>query len=339
MAQTLEELKAANAAAEAEVTTEEETTIPEQVVEDEVDTDDSEVEGDEDDILGECESEEALEAWMQSEEETDSETVPVGVLAKTRSKLKSKLRDASDENEQLRAEIERLKKGEHQPVSTALPPRPKLEDFDYDEDKYNEAIDDWQLHRFQATQNQTQSQQQAEQQQKAIMDKIENDSNAHYQRAEKLVESGVITAESYKAADNAVRQTLESVFPGGGDQTADAIISQLSSVGDGSEKVMYFLGKNPSELAKLKDKLSSDPSGLQAMIYLGGLQAKVTQAPSKKVSQAPKPAVKLQGDEQLGAVSSANKKKYQAAHKSGNTQLAFDIKRQARANGVDTSNW
>ena len=89
----------------------------------------------------------------------------------------------------------------------------------------------------------------------------------------------------------------------------------------------------------LKNKITLDPSGMQAMVYLGTLQAKVTQAPTKKVSQAPKPATELKGEENTSPASKPMYKKYAAAHKSGNSQEAFNIKREARQKGIDTKSW
>lgn len=336
---TLAELKAENAAAEESVTEEVETTLPEMVEEAEEVIDEPEEAAEEDEDSGESQESEPVEAWMQSEEE--GETVPVAVLAKTRSKLKGKIGEKDSEIEKLRAEIESLKGGNVQQQSnqSAIPPRPKREDFDYDDEKYDEAVDEWQMKRFQAQQAQQNQQQQVTAQQQAQLDAIKKASDAHYQKADELVNSGLVTAESYLNADNAVRSVFEAQFPGQGDTVTDAIISQLSSVGEGSEKVMYYLGKNPSALNALKSKLATDATGMQAMAYLGSLMSKVTSAPTKKVSQAPKPATRLKGEEATTTAAKPMQKKYAQAHKSGNRQLAFNIKREARQKGIDTSNW
>lgn len=337
---TLAELKAENAAADETVTEEVETTLPEMVEEAEEVIDEPEEAAEEDGDSGESQQSGPVEAWMQSEEE--GETVPVAVLAKTRSKLKGKIGEKDSEIEKLRAEIEALKGGNvQQPQSNQplVPPRPTREQFDYDDDKYDAAVDEWQMKRFQAQQAQQNQQQQATAQQQAQVDAIKKASDAHYQKADELVNSGMVTAESYLNADNAVRSVFESQFPGQGDKVTDAVISQLSSVGDGSEKVMYYLGKNPSALNALKSKLATDASGMQAMAYLGSLMSKVTAAPTKKVSQAPKPGVKLKGEEATTTAAKPMQKKYAQAHKSGNSQLAFNIKREARQKGIDTSNW
>lgn len=338
MVKTLDELKAENAAAElTETETETETTpIVEEEVEEEVETEGA---GTETDDLGEDNQEEVLEPWMQTESET-SETVPVSVLAKTRSKLKAKVSERDDEISKLRQELEQLKNGSAQPqkaVSNELPPRPTREQFDWDDDAYDQAVDEWQLKQFEAIQQSKQQESNVAKQQQEVQDRINQATESHYQRAEKLVESGVISSDAYLKADTAVRKSLDDLYQGQGDQVTDAMIMQLNSLGEGSEKVMYYLGQNPSALKTLKEKLQSDPTSMQAMLYLGTLQSKVTSAPTKKTTSAPKPGTQLSGSKST-RVNSAQKK-YQAAHKSGNTQLAFNIKREARQAGVDTSNW
>lgn len=347
MAKTLEQLKLENAALETEQQQEAETVIPETIVEEEVIEQTEDNADDDGEQVGEPEEAAPLEDWMQSEDQTshDNETVPVGVLAKVRGKLKGKLHERDDEIERLTNEINQLKQGSQQPVVNQQPQvaaRPKREDF-YDQDDpdlaYDLAVDGWQDKRFEARQAQSQQTNQATQQQQQQMSQVKTASDAHYQRAEKLVGEGKITAESYVKADNAVRGVLEQVYPGNGDQTTDMLISQLSSVGDGSEKVMYYLGNNPTALNTLRDKLSNDKSGLQAMVYLGSLMGKGAQAPSKKISQAPRPATRLQGDDNSKDVSKPMQKKYKAAHTAKDSQTAFNIKREARAAGIDTSNW
>lgn len=342
MAKTFEELKAENAAAEAAGLEQTETTIPEQVEEveeDEVDLDDADDESEE---VGEPKAEEALETWMQTESESDETVVPVSVLAKVRGKLKGTVREQGSEIEELKAEIERLKNPQQptqQPQTNQTPPRPTLEQFDYDNEAYDAAIDEWQLKRFQAIQANEQQQSKVSQQQEAQLKQIEQATNSHYERAQKLVETGVISADAYNQADTAVRTAFEHVFPNQGDSVTDAVISQLNSLGDGSEKVMFHLGRNPTALNELKSRLTSDPTGMQAMAYLGTLHAKATLAPTKKVSQAPKPATQLRGEENTSSAATPLRKKYRAAHKSGNPQDAFNIKREARMKGFDTSSW
>jgi uncharacterized membrane-anchored protein YhcB (DUF1043 family) len=347
MVKTLAELKAENAATEEveaqsieqpEVEQEDvDLSLPEQDEETEVLETEAEEAEEETETLGEEQTEEPLEAWMESED--NSETVPVSVLAKTRSKLKAKVNESKEEIEQLKQEIAQLKSNPQQPVKVDDLPRPKLEDFDFDEDKHAQAVDDWNLQRFEARQQKTVEQSQNDERVKQAMERIKQDSDKHYERAAELVSNGRVTAEDYQTADSNVRKMFEGLYPEAGDQMTDAVISHLSSAGDGSEKVMFYLGRNQSALNTLRAKLQADPNGFQAIAYLGTLLAKTNQSPAKKVSKAPSPTKKLQGDADTGVVTNAQRKKYNAAHKKGDIQTALSVKRAAKAAGVDTSTW
>lgn len=287
--------------------------------------------------LGEGQSREPLEAWMESEDEVG--TVPISVLSKTRSKLKAKVNEGKEEIEQLRQEIAQLKSNQQQAAQVEDLARPKLEDFDFDEDEHARAVDDWNLQRFEARQQKSSQKSRDEERINQAMSRIKKDNDNHYERAAELVSSGLVTAEDYQAADSNVRQAFESLYPEAGDQMADAVISHLSSAGDGSEKVMFYLGRNEKALNTLKEKLQNDPNGFQAIAYLGTLLAKTSQAPAKKISKAPSPAKQLQGDADTSVVNSAQRKKYNAAHKKGDIQTALSVKRAAKAAGVDTTTW
>jgi hypothetical protein len=109
-------------------------------------------------------------------------------------------------------------------------------------------------------------------------------------------------------------------------------------LGEGSEKVLYFLGNNKNALNELKSSLVDDKSGMRLAIYLGQQKERLT-TPRKKMSRAPAPGTVLKGDGGGGLKASAAKKKYDAAHKSGKSQDAYTLKKQARAAGIDVSKW
>jgi hypothetical protein len=236
----------------------------------------------------------------------------------------------------MKAEIEALK--QNKPVATQsneLPKPPKLSDFDFDEDRHAEAMlaytDKLLEHKLSKTLGSQQQQQEQERQAQRLTEQVES----HYERAAKLVEAGVITVEKYQAADRRVRQELDSVT-GAGDLVADNIIARL---GDGSEKVIAHLGVNQAAMQALKMKLTEDPTGLSAAVYLGQLNAKFS-APANKLSKAPNPDSGLRGDK--GGVTTTSSdilKKYQSAHKSGDIAKAVELKLKAKASGINTSNW
>jgi hypothetical protein len=338
---TLEELKAENA--DTEVKTDEslpnaeEVKAEEEAGEEVAEEDDSPGEGDQPDT-----SETESEAWMQTEEQTsegsDDKTVPLAVLVSARTKLKGKIGAQNEELEQLRTENAALKQGQAPAPTTAKPAAmPTLEGSEYDDAKYQQELSNWMAQQVQAqvaqanqASTQTASQTQAAQQLDQAVD-------SHYQRAAKLAEESGITPELYQNADTVVRQTIESVLPKMGDVVTDNMIARL---GEGSEKVMYFLGRNKTAQEKLRSSLVTDPTGISAALYLGELKSTVA-APQKRVSRARKPATQIQGDEGGSAKGDAKKLKaaYDSAHKQHQGQAAYNAKKTAKAAGIDVSDW
>jgi hypothetical protein len=341
--QTLEQLKAENA--EPEVKTDE--SIPQA---EEVKAEEEAVEEESEELVDPGEGEQTdtegaeTEAWMQTEEQTsegsDNETVvPLASHIKMRGTLKAKIGDQSGEIEQLNAKIALLEQGRAAPAQETATPAamPTLEGSDFDEAKYQQELSSWMAKQVQAqvahatqASTKTAAQTQAAQQLDQAVD-------GHYQRAAKLAEESGITPELYQNADTVVRQTIESVLPKMGDIVTDNMIARL---GEGSEKVMYFLGRNKTAQEKLRSSLVTDPTGISAALYLGELKSTVA-TPQKRVSRARKPATQIQGDEGGSAKGAAKKLKetYSSAHKRGQGQAAYNAKKQAKAAGIDVSDW
>ena len=339
---TLDELKEQNAAEDTE-------TQQSQVVEDVEDEAAEELHDETEDADAKAETDSEGEDseipdWMKEDDQTseNGQGVPVAKHVAIKQKLKGKLKDANSEVEQLRAEIEQLKQGGTQP---APPPRaslkqvamPKLEDFEYDEGRYAEAVSNWHQERINSTlddrlnqHNQTSQRQAAQTEQARVIDQ-------HYERAAHLIADTGLDADDYRNADTVVRQALQEVT-GKGDQIADSLIANLSSLGKGSEKVWLNLGRSKTNLAKLQETLKQDPSGLRTMAYLGSLQSKFESA-ANRVSKAPKPGTKLKGDTKAVESADGLRRKYLAAHKSGDASKAFNIRQQARAAGADPTKW
>lgn len=327
MEMTLEQLKAENETAPA-------ATNAAETVEEETELDaapDVEPEG-------EAEGTEAAEteAWMQTDEQASEEGKKFTGrdIAAAKRPLKAKLTEAKSEIEQLRAEIEQLRNAgvQQAPVQApaSLPKRPKLADFDYDEGLYAAALERYEDAKIEAklaTVHQTTAQRQ---QVDAARQALEEAINEHYSRAEKLVETAGINPDVYRQADLTVRQTIESIMPGMGDTVTDHIISVL---GEGSEKVLYNLGRSDQKRAKLQSLLMQDKSGLKAATYLGELKATLT-SPQKQTSNAPKPAAQARGDKAVDGTADAILKQYRSAHKAGDIQKSFDLRRQLRQMGV-----
>lgn len=347
---TLEQLKEENAKLEAEATT-----TPQEVVEEPVNQDEQEPQVDVDDNAADASNEEGkpdaetdkpesegeeaeLEDWMKSDDDQTSSNSGEKKfgdhdVAAAKKKLKAKLEAKhNDETEKLQKRIQELEQGKQPDLQ-----KPKREDF-YDQtdpdEAYAEAVAEWKWNQKHAESQAEQAARQAERQRLERQQEVAKGVDSHYQRAVTLAEESGISAEAYQSADFRVRQAVDDVFQGAGDNITDALIATL---GEGSERVFYNLGVNKARLSELQTLLKSDPSGIKAAVYLGGLKRDLT-APQKRKSTTPKPAPTADGDA-VPANVQALKSKYDKAHAKGDSQAAFDAKREARAAGVNTTKW
>jgi hypothetical protein len=332
--QTLDELKAENAKAENEVTEQSVSEVEETQVEaaEETNTESemvAEPEQNEDDS-------DTVESWMQTEGDTsdDDELLTDSDAANIRRKWKGKLKKAVEEKdseiEKLRAENEQLKSGAVNTVSQELK-APTLESCDYDEEvfqkkmvEYTESLVTKQLQTHATTEQQKYVQEQAAKVRKSAID-------SHYERAAKLQN---ITPEQFQSSDLEVRKVIASVSHFG-EKLADNITDDLiSHLGEGSEKLMFYLGRNKKAQSRLREALESDASGLKAGILLGEMK-KTVMEPVKKTSNAPKPSAKANGDGSGMGVSNF-KRKYEKAK---SAQEKFKIRQEAKKAGENVRDW
>jgi len=276
------------------------------------------------------------EPWMKEEDgEQDpdpSKQVPVSKFVSVKRKLKGQISERDEEIEQLKLENAELSK--HKPITETTLVRPKRDDFDTDEE-FDEALDIYNQSRTTEAINRTRIEDDKKAEQIQAQDKLTEAVDGHYERAETLVEESGIKPEIYKAADTTVRQAVEAITPNLGDVIVDQVISIL---GEGSEKVIYFLGRNKTALAKFQSLLASDKSGMKAAVYLGQEKQRLTN-PVKLRSNAPDPVTNIKGDVPLTGAAAKFKKTYDAAHGKNNLQQAYNAKKEARAAGVDVSQW
>lgn len=334
----LEQLKAENANSETEA--DQETVTDQDEFEEEAAEEESQESksGSESDEEGSEEAE--VEGWTQSDEQasgdSDERKFTDSDVAAAKRKLRAKLeKEHSSEVEALRAKVEQLESGQNgqrEAVTTDTEPMPKLDDFDYDEQKHAQAVAEWvqkTAHNATQTAQQKQAQEAKQRQQKQ---ELEQAVDSHYQRAAKLAEEAGIDPENYQESDFQVRKAIDSAMPGGGDLVTDQLIAHLC---EGSEKVMYYLGRNSGDRTRVVDALKADPNGIKAMILLGEIKARVTQ-PVKRKSQAPRPASRAEGGDGGSSTATKLKSEYQ---KTSDLQKRIDMKRKAKASGIDVSDW
>lgn len=282
------------------------------------------------------EDDKAPEAWMQVDDgEEPEKKYTDSDAAAIRRKYKAREEKKEEELEALRRENEKLKEGAQPRQQQFQIKRPSRDVFD-DEDAYQEALVDYRFRVNAAEQSTAQAVAKQREEKAAREAATAKAVDAHYLRAHALAEKSGIKPETYQAADLAFREALDRSFPEGGDSVADYLISQM---GEGSEMVVFNLGVNKKKMEALIDTFENDPNGIQAAVYMGALKGEL-KAASKRTSRAPEPGTAVQGDQSSGGGNEgALKRDYQKAHKSGNNQKAFDIKRAAKAKGINTKAW
>ena len=273
--------------------------------------------------------------WLDDDDQSTSDQMPVSAHIRAKRKLKGKIGDRDSEIEQLRREIAELKTARSIPPKDDTLVRPKEADFE-SLDEFNKALDEYEDKRLDNKLSVAQTQRSINTRQIQAQEKLGRDVDAHYERASKLVVDSGISADSYKQADEVVRNAIEAIKPNLGDIIVDQMISLL---GDGSEKVFYKLGKNKALRNELVSLLVEDPNGLKATAFLGEQKAKILHT-TKRRSAAPAPASDLDGgDAAVSGKERVHKKKYDSAHSKGNLQAAYNAKKAAKAAGINTSNW
>jgi hypothetical protein len=273
----------------------------------------------------------------EDDETVGVKSVPVAAHVKLKHKLKGKLTEQDALIQSLREENEQLKK--QQPVTVPSAPinppkRPRSADFGTDAE-YEDAMDEYEeKHREYITQVallNTAQNTKVEERERAVEQAVDD----HYTRAEKLVKENNINPEVFKQTDITVKSMIESVMPKAGEKVFSQLVSNL---GEGSEKTMFYLGRNKVAQLEFRSRLADDPTGIKAAIYLGTISERVSGA-KNQTSQSPAPATQLQGDTESSVKGAALYRKWADAHGKSNTQLAYNLKKEARAKGIDTSKW
>jgi len=326
--QSLEELKAQNAAEEAAQAKQPEV---EEVEAEEA----TELEAEQPETTEGGEVEESEEDWLKedsAEEKKQSDLVPAAVLAETRRKLRGQVSEKDAEIQRLKSELDQVRANPAATSSQDLELEVAVESWEYEGDnyaRYKAELDARNARKImQAESARAQQAQQIEQQQREIAEQVDQ----HYDRVESLVASGKITVEKFKAAEANLIAKLDQMTGAG-----EAVMKKfISSIGVGSEKVVTHLGTNSAAQQRLEQELKRDPSGIAAAIYLGGLREKFNSAPVNKPKTAPAPDVPLKGK---APATSSHYKAYEKAVAADNPTAMLEAKRNARAAGIDTSKW
>jgi len=281
--------------------------------------------------------EKEVDDWMkEDDDQTLSDVMPVSAHIRAKRKLKGKIGDRDEEIERLRKERDEYKLAAQKPISPKDETLIRPKEIDYESvEAYQIALGEYEDKRIDSKFSVVQGKNQLQEAQRKAIQRLNKDVDSHYLRADKLVVDSGISAETYKQSDEAVRNAIEAVRPGQGNIVVDQMISIL---GEGSEKIMYKLGRSKTLRGELITLLLEDPHGLRATAFLGEQKAKLMSTNRRK-SGAPPPSNEINGDASSSNKERVFKKKYESAHDKGNTQLAYDARKEAKAAGIDTSKW
>ena len=248
----------------------------------------------------------------QHEEESDEVVVSIGEEAPPAEEEQRapewvrELRKANREKErrirELEAKLQTTAQTENKPVS--LGPKPKLEEFDYDADRFEQALDAWHDRKRQHD-LQTEMVRQAElQQHQAWQAKLDSYSKA---KAE-------LRVRDYEDAE-AIAQEVFNV-------TQQGVILQGA---ENPALVIYALGKNPKKAAELAK--NTDPVKFAFAVAKLEKELKVTNRRA-----APAPERVIQGTGRVsGAVDSTLERLREEAARTGNMTKVIQYKAQRRA--------
>lgn len=216
--------------------------------------------------------------------------------------LRKSHREAQKKIREYESKLQALQSTENKPV--ALGPKPKLEDFDYDSDRYEKSLEQWYDRKRQAAEAEAKAKAAEEEQAKSWQAKLETYGKA---KAE-------LKVKDYDDAEEVVQQVLNTVQQG--------VILQGA---DNPALVVYALGKNPKKAKELASL--SDPVKFAFAVAKLEKDLKVT---ARKPAPAPERAIASDGPKS-GAVDSQLERLRAEAEKTGNYTKVIQYKRQKRA--------
>lgn len=308
-------------------------------------------EGEEEEIEKEEGELKELEEWQKDSatEELEGDKPKPEKSLKQKKKLKGLLSDRENELEEERKEVERLRleNEELKARSFASPEqkmskRPIREDFEdedtgeVDTEKYRAELDKYEDDKYEQRQKAKRVEQSKKADTEAIMEEVE----AHKERAKNLVETSGMEKELYISATQKFVKIFEDISPGKGLEVAKKIIASL---GEGSEKTIYFAGNNEAIRDKIINLVRKDHTGFKLIAFLAAENARLRGITTgKPKTKAPAPAADAKGDISTApgtAIVSRLKKQYDAAHAKDDDDAAWDIRKKAKAAGVDVGSW
>ena len=266
---------------------------------------------------------------IDGEEPKQNKPTPEQAMLFKLTKKSKKLADAKSEIEQLREELEKVKSGLVAPKPQPVQPKPDVpvlpdlyDDFNGDRVKYSQAINEY----FNKVNQQNQQAVQAEQQ---TLKQKQVEQERALRLAKRSAEFIKTTKLNEDKATDFIQSGIESLdaltgISGGG-------LYLLDSVGDDSEKLAYYLGKNPSELNRIKEWLEEDSTGLKAIANMTRIVTQKLKPKTSKSNKSLEPDEPLTGSTSTKGASNDLQRRY-------DTETDFDklvaIRAEAKRKGV-----
>lgn len=216
-------------------------------------------------------------------------------------KLRKLHKEQARENRELKAQLEALTKVENKPIE--LGPKPKLSDYDYDEDEFDKAIDEWHQNKLVYEQEQQNIKKEQEAQQEAWNNRLE----VYSEHKDKL------KVKDFEESEYTVTTTLNPTQQG-----------MIVEGADNPAALVYALGKHPGKLKEL----ASIESPVKFAFEVAKLEAKMKVTTRKS---PPPPEKKVKGNGSLsGTVDSTLERLRSEAEKTGDYSKVIAYKRKKK---------
>lgn len=225
--------------------------------------------------------------------------------SKVLSELRHRYRELDRQNKELRARLDGGKSNSEKPT---LPQRPTLADFDYDEEKFQEAVDAWHAKKREVEAHEA-NQEAAAKKAKEEAEKV----HADYATSKKALK-----VKDFQEAEDEVLASLSEV--------QQALILEGAA---NPALVVYALGKN---LPKLRE-LAAITSPVKFAVALGKLEKDVKVTKRTSTSQKAAPETTVRGNTSTSTSTATLDRLRAEADKTGDRSKVVEYLRQQRQAG------
>ena len=208
---------------------------------------------------------EEVEKVEEEPEPTSERQVPLEALQDERRKRQEEVRQREELERKMDYLIQQSQQAQRaQQPAPVEPQRPTLEQFEYDEEQYQEALVDYRVNQKIAEREaKVAEQQRVEQQHRYLQD--------YQSRVARTTQKGEAKYDDF-------HEVVHNRLP------ISHVMADVMSQSDIGPDIAYHLGKNP----ELAQSIAGKPAHLQAA-EIGRLEVKLSQKPAKQTTKAPAP--------------------------------------------------